>query len=194
MALSFMQRAFVDAFLVTWQPTKAARIAGYRHPDRLGSRLMKNPEIAAAVTERIKASAMPADEALARLAEQARVNMGDFIKPREVPVWQILGLKPPDSPAEAQDDEAEEETEKPAECPTVMLFEIDMDAIKDRGHLVKKISMTKYGPAIELHDGQTALITIAKHLRLLADQVDVTSGGEKVRFVALAPEGGDETP
>lgn len=77
--LTRQQELFVEHYLATWHGVKAARLAGYAMPEKQGSRLMKNPLIVARIQERLAQFAMPANEALARLAEQARVNIADFI-------------------------------------------------------------------------------------------------------------------
>ncbi len=153
--LSAKRRMFIEAYLATWSMSEAARRAGYKHAWEMGHRLFKDPEIAAAIEERIKTAAMGANEALARLAEQARVNIGDFFRLKN-----------------GSDSE----------------YELDMEAVKARGHLIKSIKSTPYGPVLELHDGQTALITIAKHLHLLTERVDLTSGGKPIRFVVVRDE------
>lgn len=76
--LTIKEQMFVEAYLQTWNGAEAARRAGYKHPDRLGSRKLKEPEIREAVQARMKAVAMDTDEALARLAEQARASIADF--------------------------------------------------------------------------------------------------------------------
>jgi hypothetical protein len=55
------------------------------------------------------------------------------------------------------------------------VIELNFEEIKRRGYLIKKLSNTPSGPAIELVDGQTALITLGKHLKLFADQVELPS-------------------
>lgn len=77
--LTIKEQMFVEAYLQTWNGAEAARRAGYKHPDRLGSRKLKKPEIRDAIRVRMKAVAMDTDEALARLAEQARASLSDFI-------------------------------------------------------------------------------------------------------------------
>jgi phage terminase small subunit len=179
--LSNKQRVFVEAYLQTWNATEAARRAGYKHPDVQGPRLLGNVGIAAAIERRMREMAMQTDEMLARLAEQARANAGDFVVFRDVPLWQVLGMKPPEKADEDPDDADDADDAPPVEVPMVKVMELDPEVIKARGHLIKKIQMTKYGPAIELHDGQAALVHIGKHLKLFTEQVDVTSGGEPIK-------------
>lgn len=78
--LSDKQRAFVEAYLANgFNAADAARQLKYANPDRQGYRLLRNVEIAAAVREALAERAMPADEVLARIAEQARGTMEDFL-------------------------------------------------------------------------------------------------------------------
>ncbi len=140
-------RLFIEAFLNTWNATEAARQAHYKHPDVQGPRLLGNVSIKAAIEQRIKEKAMDADEVLARLAEQARANIADFVDVDERPILDknknVVGY-----------------------ADTVRL---KWDVIQARGHLVKSIIPTESGVRLELHDGQTALIKIGTHLQLFRD-------------------------
>jgi hypothetical protein len=78
--LTDKQRAFVEAYLANgFNAADAARQLKYAYPDRQGYRLLRNVEIAAAIHEALSERAMPASEVLARLAEQARGTMDDFL-------------------------------------------------------------------------------------------------------------------
>lgn len=132
--LTGRQRVFVEAYLTTWNAVEAARQAQYKHPEKVCYRLMKYPHIAEAIAERLSEKAMAADEVLARLAEQARSNLADFVIFKDGEL--ILNDR----------------------------------EIRARGHLVKKLAITKYGPLIELYDAQTALIALAKRHGLLVDR------------------------
>lgn len=79
MKLTNRQRMFVEAYIETWSGTAAARKAGYTHPDRQGYRLLRYVEIQELIQERMKAAAMDADEVIARLSEQARASIADFV-------------------------------------------------------------------------------------------------------------------
>lgn len=50
MGLTIKQQRFIEAF--NGNAAAAARVAGYRHPDRIGSRLMTRPEIKSAILSR----------------------------------------------------------------------------------------------------------------------------------------------
>lgn len=77
--LNGRQRQFVENYLQCFNQTKAARLAGYIKPELAGHDLVRKPYIKAIIEKRIRESAMGADEVLARLADYARGDMGDFI-------------------------------------------------------------------------------------------------------------------
>lgn len=91
--LSLKRRRFLEAYLQTWNATEAARQAGYSYPDKVGSRLVRDPRIAAAIEERIKAAGITAEETIARLAQQARANIGDFLT-YDAATGEITGIDP----------------------------------------------------------------------------------------------------
>lgn len=78
--LTDKQQAFVNAYLTTWNATKAAIKAGYAETTAYsqGSRLLKHAEISEAIRQRIEESKLSADETLLSLAEIARGDMSDF--------------------------------------------------------------------------------------------------------------------
>lgn len=81
--LTDKQRLFVFEYLTCWNATEAARRAGYQGDANVlgvtGFDNLRNPKIAAEVQRRMAEKAMPADEVLARLADQARGTIGAFI-------------------------------------------------------------------------------------------------------------------
>jgi phage terminase small subunit len=78
------RRVFLEEYLKCWNATEAARRAGYKHPNVQGPTLVKLSIIKDEIDERLRAKAMDADEVLARLADQARGDMADFLN-TEVP-------------------------------------------------------------------------------------------------------------
>jgi phage terminase small subunit len=77
--LTGKQRAFVNAYLgeANFNATEAARIAGYDSDDyfvlaNIGCENLKKPKISERIEERLRESAMCANEVLTRLAEIAR--------------------------------------------------------------------------------------------------------------------------
>lgn len=80
--LNHRQRLFIDAYLECFNATEAARRAGYaeKYLHTNASRLLQNTTIKKIISERLQASTMSADEALDRLADMARADIGDFLE------------------------------------------------------------------------------------------------------------------
>ncbi len=82
--LTTKQKAFVEAYLANgFNGVKASRAAGYAGDANVlavtASDNLRKPKIAALIDERMKAMAMSADEALARLSMQARGDVTVFL-------------------------------------------------------------------------------------------------------------------
>jgi hypothetical protein len=79
--LTRIQRVFVEEYLRCWNAAEAARLAGYSEKDAKsrGYKLLKRAEVQAVIRERLQEKAMGSDEVLARLAEQARGSVGDYL-------------------------------------------------------------------------------------------------------------------
>lgn len=80
-ALTAKQKAFIAYYIETWNATESAKLAGYKGNyatlRSIGSENLTKPNIHAEIQKRFQKMAMGADEALARLAAQARgVDMG----------------------------------------------------------------------------------------------------------------------
>ena len=147
--LRYKQKAFVEEYIRTWNATKAAGFVDYANPRQQGSRLLSYDYIQAEIQSRLAEMAMDADEVLARLSEQAAVNIGDFIK------------------KEIIEDDGEES----------YILRLDWDMIKEKGHLIKKITHNQFGPTIELHDGQAALVHMGRHHKLFTDKTEIEQLG-----------------
>lgn len=80
-ALNKKQQAFVDAYLQYWNATKAARRAGYAGSGIrvTAHRLMQREDVQEEIRQRVAENAMSANETLARLAAQARADIGPFM-------------------------------------------------------------------------------------------------------------------
>ena len=80
--LTPLQSRFVDWYLITWNGVKSAKLAGYRGDyNTLGvvaHENLKKPKIKAEIEQRLNEHAMSANEVLARLAGQARGDLGEF--------------------------------------------------------------------------------------------------------------------
>lgn len=79
MALTSKQQVWIEEYFSTWNATEAARRAGYAHPNVEGPANLVKPSIAIAIRARIAEKTMTADEALVRLAEQARAEYSAYI-------------------------------------------------------------------------------------------------------------------
>lgn len=156
---------------MTWNASEAARQAGYRgDPNTIGPRLLANVGIQEAIQERIKESAMQANEVLKRLADVARVNIADFVRECTIPVVDKEGNL----------------------IQEIRSFELDWDRVRERGHLIKSITATSNGPKIEVHDPLHALITIGKGLGTLKEPVE--HSGEYILKVIRGDAKVDDDP
>jgi len=153
-SVKYRRQRFIEAYLQSWNATDAARQVGYSHPEVQGSRLLDNDKVQAEIKRRLEEVAMSADEVLARLSEQARVDLSEFL---------IL------------------EEEKGV----ITLEGINWGAVQEKGHLIKSITPTANGLKLELHDGQTALLALAKRHGLLIERQDITSDGKPIQVVGL---------
>ncbi|PKN85432.1 MAG: hypothetical protein CVU46_11005 [Chloroflexi bacterium HGW-Chloroflexi-8] len=120
----------------------------------------------AAVERRWAKEAMGKIEVLGRLSEQGRVNISIFLTTKLIPYRTKEGeliLDKDDNPM------------------TYETMDINWENVNKYGHLVKSISSTQYGPKLELHDGQAALVHVGRNLKLFTDNVDVTSAGKKIQ-------------
>ena len=81
MALRNKQKAFVEAYLRSFNATQAAKDAGYSEKTAysIGQRLLKNVEATALIQERLAAMTMDTDEILIRLTDQARYSPEIFM-------------------------------------------------------------------------------------------------------------------
>lgn len=159
--LTYKQRLFVSYYLGTanGNATEAARLAGYAIPKAQGTENLAKPAIRAAIDAKLTGPALAADETLARLADIATVDLGDFarfFRPRRTKggTW----------------------------------LEFDLAAAKAAGvsHLIKSIKPTRNGMAIELHDSLAALDKLSKFHGLYRGEVRDADADRADARVALA--------
>lgn len=83
MALSKKRKAFVIEYVKDFNCTQAAIRAGYSEKTAysIGNEVLKIPEVEAEIKRLIDEKCMGADEALLRLAEQARAEYAAYFKP-----------------------------------------------------------------------------------------------------------------
>ena len=166
MKLTNKQRRFIDFYLVSWNASDAARRAGYAFENMAGPRLLGHAGIQAAIRERMAENAMQADEVLQRLGDQARFNLVDLILEKTRYIYDKDGN----------------------EIGQVKVFELDWDNLKARGHLIKSLTNTQWGPKIEAYDAQAALFKIGTALGALTERVDLTSQGGQINLVVYMPD------
>jgi len=152
--LNLKQEAFVEAYLQTWNATKAAKAAGYAENSarQQGSRLLSDVNIASRVRARLAEKAMQSDEVLARLADHARADIGDLVDPATM----TLDLR------KAVDSGG-----------TRLIKKIKQTIITGDE---KQTEIFEF----EMYDAQSALVHIGKHHGLFTDKLDITTKGESV--------------
>lgn len=145
--LTAKQQKFRDYYLIYLNATKAAELAGYAHPNKRGSELLKNAQIAAAIEDALRESAMSAGEVLTRLSEHARSDIGEF-----------LGIDGNLDLARLKSSGMTRLVKK-------------LNTSKSKGTSPKGGDWERETVTLELHDAQAALNTLARYHGLLTDNV-----------------------
>lgn len=149
--LTAKQRAFIAFYVETWNATEAAKLAGYKGNyatlRSIASENLTKPNIQAEINKRFQKMAMGADEALARLAAQARGV--DFAKVSEA-IKVSDGTESLDMPTFLQN-----------------VHELGL------GFHIKSVKETRHGLNIEFYDAQAALFKVLQVLGLLKEHVVV---------------------
>ncbi len=156
--MTFKQRAFVAEYLKDLNATAAALRAKYspRTAYSIGHENLKKPEIAAAIAEALEQHAMSAAEALVRLSNIARGDMGDFIDEDgwlDLAKVRKLGLTP-------------------------LIQELIPERRVDAdGAVVEKVKL-------KLYSAHSALVDLLKIHGRFVERRDITSGGEPIKVYA----------
>lgn len=89
--LTDKQRRFVEEYTVDFNATQAAIRAGYseKTASQIGYQLLQKTSVEEAVEDRLDRLAMTADEALKRLADWARGDIGELVEIREDGSWKL---------------------------------------------------------------------------------------------------------
>lgn len=85
---STKRRAWLEHYFTCWNATEAARLAGYKYPNKQGPAL--KAKLKAEIDARLDEMAMPANEVLARLGKIAQANIADFITETGAIDWQAV--------------------------------------------------------------------------------------------------------
>ena len=171
--LTNKQRAFIDAYLNSWNASDAARRAGYKGQDRsVGSQLLANINVAAELSRRIEERSVKPKEVRELLGNQARSKVGEFFK--EVHRWTQWPR-----PTEEVIDEKAGVDEKGNPCVFYLArsLVLDLDKMLDPNYskLVRKFTDSpKTGLSIELYDAQSALEKLGKAHGLFIDKTELT--------------------
>jgi phage terminase small subunit len=156
------QNAFVAAYVQHGNATRAAVDAGYSQntASAHASRLLTNGGVKAKIAELLTAYAMPAEEVIARLSDQARVDIGDLMDDNGfIDIAKAKRLKA-----------------------TRFIRKLTQTQTADGEILNTTIT-------VEIHDAQKALITLAKHYGLLIDRVQVSTGDVEEQITAAVKRG-----
>lgn len=173
----------MEGYCTYWDAQRAAIDAGYSEATAKAKsyQFIKRPEIQEAISARLRYMAMGADEALKRLADQARINPTEFYTVDKVISRDINGVPILDS-------------EGNPKVETRLL--INWEAVFSRGHLIKGIEYDRRGNVVlKFYDAQSALALIGKNLKLFSEVIDINAMGLLVKaYVGISPDDWDEAP
>jgi phage terminase small subunit len=182
--LTRKQRVFVAEYLKCWNASEAARRAGYsvKTAYAIGSALLRNPEIKAAIDAAVEQIQMSANEALIRNTQVGRGDLGDFF--RLIDEWTFYPLPSSEILEHKEVDENEGKEDEEPRIRTsyrVRRVVLDVDKLVDPrySHLVKKfVDSPKTGLGVELYDAQAARQTVLKVAGVFTEKVEVNRTGE----------------
>jgi phage terminase small subunit len=182
------ERKLVIEYLRDLHQQNAAIRTGYT--PEYASKILRNLKIRKAIDAGLALHAMPADEILARLSQQARGSMADFLRVDEEEItltWSLLNI-PTTEDGEldvggamlrlAMHDNVAP-TDRVLHTATVKRSAARLDLMEAgmRGllGLVKKYTIDEKGKiAIELYDAQAALQLLGRHHKLFTDRTELT--------------------
>jgi phage terminase small subunit len=170
--LSGLQRRFLVEYLSAEKPnaTAAAERVGYKTPNKQGPRLLQNPKIRAAIDEYFHAYEMSAREVIARLSDQARGSLGDFLD---------IGsdYEPTLNLGKARREGKLHLLKKFKQKKVTYVNKDDEETVTE-------------WIEVELHDPQAALAHVGRYHGLFTDKTDITSGGEVIKPNIYLPDNG----
>jgi phage terminase small subunit len=196
--LTRKQLVFVAEYIKCWNASEAARRAGYSDKTAyaIGSRLLRNVEVKAAIDAAVEQIQMSANEALIRNTQVGRGDLGDFFQ--AVDEWTFYPLPSSEILEYREVDENEgKEGEEPKIRTSYRVRRVilDVDKLVDPrySHLVKKFTDSpKNGLGIELYDAQKARRTVLEKEGKLKQQVEVSGkNGEPLEVIFRYAETGN---
>ena len=188
--LTGKERLFVTEYLHDLHQRNAAIRAGYseRSADVTASRMLRNAKIRAAVDLGFQLKAMSAGEVIARLTEQARGSMADFLRIDDEEItltWSLLNVPTTEDGAldmagamlRLAGQANVTPTDRILHTATITrpVARLDLMEAGRRGKLslIKKYSLDDKGKvSIELYDAQAAQGLIGKYHKLFTDKIE----------------------
>lgn len=158
---------FVEEYLSCFNATKAAIAAGYspKTARTIGAQNLTKVDIASAISQRLKETAMSADEVMMRLAAQARGSMAQFLNVND-------------------DGKASLDFKNARDTGSLDLVK----KVTETTRTYKDETTTVL--SIELYDAQAALQLIGKHHKLFTEKMELDDAGlsddqRATRIIAL---------
>ena len=176
--LTYKQQAFVDAYFGCGMNATQAYLdlypkSSYNAARASASALLTIPNIAAAISKRLKEKAMGVDELIARYGEMARATTLPFIRVTEEGFVYF----------NFNDPRAKEHM--------YLVKEIESKRTRRmEGSGEYKEEWEDEWVKVKLHDAQHAMDQIGKMHSLFIDRTDFTSGGEKINVMVYMPDNG----
>ena len=170
-------RAFINEYLTDFNATRAAKAVGYseRGARVQGHRLLTNDNIAEVIKAEISERAMGKEEVLQRIADVARGDMADLM--HITPQGFVLELMTRDDKDNLIVKPKTKLIKKIKQKVTTVIAKKESD--EDR-----EIVETE----IELYSAFDAQVQLGKYHKLFTDGLDVTSGGEPIKFIEVVRE------
>lgn len=171
------QKIFCEKYIQCWNATEAARQAGYSGSDdtirAIASENLTKPNIREYIDKRIQEVSMSTNEILHRLTEWGRGTVAPFLTD--------------DNYSEALSVNSDE-----AKKAIGLIKKIKQDETVLKSKNSNDEIVTKRRFEIELHDAKDAVDKLARIRGLYKDNLDITSGGEKIQgspIIAHNPKG-----
>jgi len=160
------QRVFIEEYLKCWNAAEAARRAGYseRSARQIGQRLLTDDDIKAEIQRRLDEMHMSADEALALLADIARGDMADVMDVYSTGF--VLDMK------KAQE-----------KGMTKLIKKVKQKTVTKLANKEDEDDVEIHDLEIELYPADAALDKILRVHGKYNNNIDITSGGERMNIV-----------
>lgn len=185
MALNAKQKIFVAEYLVDKNGTRAAKAAGYSEKTAysMAHENLRKPEIAAAIEKGIRRQIMEADVAAAKKG---------ITKERWLEELALIATANMDDHARVVQRKVKNGSAGGHYIVTDVIATPSGARPRDLGRVIKKLSETKNGIAVELHSKQAALDTLGKAFGWVKDQIEMTGKDGGPQVIVMLPSNGRE--